>query len=87
MEIHNDSRAASDYGEDKSEQKRTNTEIQNSIPSNETPKLEVKKISDTPFFAMEKIHNRIKGEKIFLDNKRSSMKLTRLTDDDFTNAI
>lgn len=46
-------------------------------------------ITDTPFFAMEKIHNKIHGkkERMMLDNKRSSQKIVHKGSDDFTTAI
>ena len=89
-EIHNDSRVASD--EDRSEQKRSLKENQLSLPSDQTPKISVgKMITDTPFFAMEKIHDKLNNgyqNRVFLDNKRSSMKLQEVNNDyNFSNAI
>lgn len=48
-------------------------------------------ITDTPFFAMEKIHDKLNNgyqNRLFLDNKRSSMKLQEVNNDyNFSNAI
>ncbi len=49
-EIHNDSRAASE-----SDHKSESKENKDQLKSIETPKVDGKILTDTPFFAMEKI--------------------------------
>ena len=57
-EIHNDSRAASDEQSDVPSSKENKDQRLKSI---ETPKVDGKMITDTPFFAMEKIQNKLNG--------------------------
>jgi hypothetical protein len=58
-EIHNDSRAASDEQSDVPTSFKENKDQR--LKSNETPKVDGKMITDTPFFAMEKIQNKLNG--------------------------